>query len=231
MKRIDLTGKKFGRLTVIEPSCLNKNRHLDWKCRCDCGNITYVPSQQLRNGRTKSCGCLQRELTSKNMRKDIAGSVYGRLTVLSKYGLTNDGQYLWKCVCECGNKAIVRGSHLRLGRTNSCGCYQREQAAKAHWKGGISYLPYCHKFNESKKEEIRNKYNRQCFICGKKEEDNINRLGVHHVDYNKDQGCNGNKWVLVPLCNSCHMKTNHNRTAWQMIIMHKLAAQKAGCEI
>ncbi len=79
-----------------------------------------------------------------------------------------------------------------------------------HWKGGISYLPYCEKFNEKKKEEIRNEYNRKCYICGKDEKDNKYKndkqikLSVHHVDNDKEQGCNGKSWKLVPLCIHCH---------------------------
>lgn len=57
MKRIDLTGKRFGRLTVIKP--LNFERgHLRWECLCDCGNTVFkVSSQGLRTGKSQSCGC------------------------------------------------------------------------------------------------------------------------------------------------------------------------------
>ncbi len=94
------------------------------------------------------------------------------------------------------------------------------------WKGGVSFAPYCPKFNESKKEEIRNKYNRKCIICGKSECNNIidsginrgkiKKLHVHHVDYNKNQGCSGHVWKLTPLCMSCHGKTTSgNRQFWE----------------
>ena len=58
MKLIDLTGKKFGRLTVVEQHD-RKGKHIRWTCKCDCGNIVHVMGQHLRSGRTKSCGCLQ----------------------------------------------------------------------------------------------------------------------------------------------------------------------------
>ena len=51
---IDLTGQKFGKLTVL--SHVNQKRK--WKCQCDCGNICIVNGDNLRNGTTKSCGCL-----------------------------------------------------------------------------------------------------------------------------------------------------------------------------
>lgn len=78
------------------------------------------------------------------------------------------------------------------------------------WKGGKSFEPYCEKFNAKKREEIRNQYNRKCYLCGKDEKDNKYkngkqcRLSVHHTDFDKKQGCNGKQWKLIPLCIHCH---------------------------
>jgi len=63
----DLTGKKFNRLTVLEPT--KKRSHsgvVIWKCQCDCGNIAEVRSDNLTGGRTQSCGCLVSDLTAKH---------------------------------------------------------------------------------------------------------------------------------------------------------------------
>lgn len=57
---IDLTGQRFGRLTVIERANTGKPRGW-WKCLCDCGNETIVQSDSLRRGSTKSCGCYGKE--------------------------------------------------------------------------------------------------------------------------------------------------------------------------
>lgn len=59
-KRIDLTGKKFGRLTVISFSHMN-GKHSYWNCQCDCGNECKVRIDCLKTGLVKSCGCLQYE--------------------------------------------------------------------------------------------------------------------------------------------------------------------------
>ncbi|MDR1837624.1 MAG: hypothetical protein LBQ89_08205 [Treponema sp.] len=67
-KKLDLTGKKFGRLTVIEQS-LSKNKKALWKCKCECGNEVIAKSDKLQNGRTKSCGCLHREIISAGINK------------------------------------------------------------------------------------------------------------------------------------------------------------------
>lgn len=74
------------------------------------------------------------------------------------------------------------------------------------WKGFITEKIYCLKFNDARKELIRNKYDRKCFICNKTEFETGIRLSVHHVDMNKDQGCNNNSWKLIPVCQSCHNK-------------------------
>lgn len=60
MRKINLIGKKFGRLTVIE-NAPNKGRFTQWKCKCDCGNIVYATTRDLQKGDTQSCGCLFRE--------------------------------------------------------------------------------------------------------------------------------------------------------------------------
>ena len=82
------------------------------------------------------------------------------------------------------------------------------------WNGGTSFGLYCSKFNKRKKEEIREQYNRKCYICGKDEKDNITKtnkqlkLCIHHIDGDKEQGCNGKQWKLIPLCINCHAKSH-----------------------
>lgn len=64
-KLIDLTGKRFGRLIVIE-RCENKHKAPYWKCKCDCGNVCVIQGRKLRDGITKSCGCLHKEISKIN---------------------------------------------------------------------------------------------------------------------------------------------------------------------
>lgn len=59
----DLTGSKFGRLTVLERA-QNENKQVMWKCICEDGNQVTVRAQHLREGRIQSCGCLARQMTS-----------------------------------------------------------------------------------------------------------------------------------------------------------------------
>lgn len=84
-----------------------------------------------------------------------------------------------------------------------------------NWKGGVSFDPYCYKFNNNFKERVREYFNRHCFICNKREEDLGYKLDIHHVNYDKMTCCNDIKPLFVPLCRSCHMKTNGDREYWE----------------
>ena len=61
MRSIDLTGQKFGRLTVIRFDHSQNGRKY-YLCQCDCGNLKTVSSHGLKSGNTKSCGCLHKEI-------------------------------------------------------------------------------------------------------------------------------------------------------------------------
>lgn len=61
-KLIDLTGQKFGRLTVIKTGSKDKKGKHRWLCKCECRNTKEVRGSSLRSGRTRSCGCLKREI-------------------------------------------------------------------------------------------------------------------------------------------------------------------------
>jgi len=60
-KLIDLSGKRFGRLTVIGRAINSPGGESQWFCKCDCGNLKIVQGNHLRDGATQSCGCLAAE--------------------------------------------------------------------------------------------------------------------------------------------------------------------------
>lgn len=62
MKKIDITGQRFGRLTVIKP-VESKNKLTRWLCMCSCGKQVIVATRSLRRGDTRSCGCLHTEIS------------------------------------------------------------------------------------------------------------------------------------------------------------------------
>ena len=93
----DLTGLKFGRLTVLKQ--VPKPEHLKykaryWLCECDCGNDRIVPRNNLIKNNTTSCGCLNKEIVS-NMRKDSATH---DMTKTRFYGIWRNMKY------RCNNK-------------------------------------------------------------------------------------------------------------------------------
>src|SRR5205085_8496679 len=59
----ELTGKRFGRLVVLNLDYIDHRGRWMWNCICDCGNSTTVRATHLRSENTKSCGCLAAELT------------------------------------------------------------------------------------------------------------------------------------------------------------------------
>ena len=90
-----------------------------------------------------------------------------------------------------------------------------------NWQGGISFEPYCEKFNKRRKEQCRKDFNYICFKCGKTQDEQIEdmknrnkrpmKLHIHHVYFDKEEGCNGKEMTLIPLCTSCHAWTNSHR--------------------
>lgn len=129
----DLTGKKFNKLTVLRRATEEEwprgsGRHAKWLCKCDCGNLTFVQSAELKNGGIKSCGCFAKESAAKLAYKlgkqnfqDLTGQKFGKLTVL-KHGPHYNRQVQWWCQCECGATTLVRSNYLLSGHTTSCGC-------------------------------------------------------------------------------------------------------------
>ena len=126
---LDLTGKHINKWTVLQkmPSDGGDTKFL---CRCDCGIERIVKGTTIKNGRSKSCGCIKSEYKP----RDITGQRFGRLTVL---GFDHkDGRYkYYKCVCDCGNEVLAERYGLTHGRV-SCGCYRNELTVQRLLKHG-----------------------------------------------------------------------------------------------
>lgn len=130
----NLTGQRFGRLTVVSRDGSNKRGNAIWLCKCDCGKMKSIVSGSLRTGLTKSCGCLRVERTKENIllgkcgtsRENLAGRKVGKLIVLDDYYW--NGRYgFWKCKCECGNVTFVETGHLKREEVLSCGCLKKSK--------------------------------------------------------------------------------------------------------
>ena len=128
-KKIDMTnwnmwehGVPDSRIHVIK-QVGKKGGHLTWLCQCTCGNQFVTIGNYIRNGTTKSCGCLRKEKNYERFKIDIVGKTFGLLTVLEELPDRDKKGYIkYRCKCQCGNECIIQGQYLRNGDTNSCGC-------------------------------------------------------------------------------------------------------------
>jgi len=146
-KRKNLVGKKFNKLLVVEQSFELR------KCKCDCGNETWVMTSNLVRGNTQSCGCLHKN------RSHLEGQRFGKLIALKQEFHNNISGYL--CQCDCGNKIWVSTSSLNSGRKKNCGC---------HINNAIANNDKIKKYREENYKE-----NTNLKITGLK----INKNGVH----------------------------------------------------
>lgn len=137
---LNIKGQTFGRLQVLYPcGYLEKDNRLAWLCKCECGNYIIVTGKRLRNGGTKSCGCLQRDaniINNKKRGKEIKiNDVFGKLTVIKDLGFktlkSGKRVNMYLCNCSCGTKNIeVQGTYLNTGDTQSCGCLRSKGEAQ-----------------------------------------------------------------------------------------------------
>lgn len=115
-------GFRFGRLVVAgdAPRVAGRRR---LSLRCDCGSMVVAAPGDLRkkSGATRSCGCFRAEFGKSNA-LDLSGRVFGRLTILDRYGSNGRRGAIWRCSCECGREAVALTADLTAGRRISCGC-------------------------------------------------------------------------------------------------------------
>lgn len=142
-KKIDMTGWKMcehgipdSRITVlkeIEPYYTKGgNREVQYLCLCECGNQFKAKGHAIRNGNTKSCGCLKKELLAqRNIEQGYqikVGDTFGKLTVIKDLGMrkqnSRNKNWRWSlCQCDCDSKPVeVPNALLLNGHKISCGC-------------------------------------------------------------------------------------------------------------
>lgn len=92
-----------------------------------------------------------------------------------------------------------------------------------NWKGGVSKEPYPFYFDIDLKEQVRQRDNYTCQVCGMPQDEYFEqykeRLSCHHINYLKDDLRPEN---LISLCRSCHSKTHYSRPHWQSFFEAKI---------
>jgi len=123
MRKIDVIGKKFGKITAIKED-ERRGRHIYIACVCDCGNQKSIRKDSLIKGSTKSCGCSQGRTAI-----DISGRRFGKLVAIS-IAPKKERHLKWICQCDCGNIKEIRASHLVNGSNKSCGCQKHKRKSR-----------------------------------------------------------------------------------------------------
>ena len=120
--KLDLTGNKYGRLTVLgDNGKRTKNGKVLWHCLCECGDTTYVRADHLKNGSVVSCGCLNNEKKHERF-KDLTDSETDNFKVIDRAYSKNQRVY-WNCICKhCGNHIELQSNQIE--RYSGCGCKQ-----------------------------------------------------------------------------------------------------------
>ena len=219
-------------------------------CKClTCGKEFYKQPSYIKRGEGKYCSrkcygiAISKTTPSKLVRYcKICDKPFNTTSEKVTIGCGNycshrcaniSRQTRFNCVCRiCGKTAHKTLSQITRGNGTYCSrkckglAHSHTMSGKnnPHWKGGLSFGKYCPKFNKAFKRKVREFFNRRCVLCGKSEAELGYRLAIHHVDYEKDNCCNGTLDPLfVPLCKSHHSMTNQDREEWELYFRYYLA--------
>jgi len=118
-------------------------------------------------------------------------------------------------VCEQCSKPFERPAHFLHWRTHRRKYCSIACAGLARRLPDATHSEYNCEFTETLKEQIRQRDNYTCQLCGVHQTDSRRAFTCHHVDYNK---ANNHPENLITLCDSCHGKTNYNREHWRMLL-------------
>lgn len=224
--KYDLTGRRFGQLKVLGKTACPTTGRIAWECICDCGARKIILSQSLRKGATKSCGCGVGKATSERQIKPIRkGGRFGKLKVLDFSHQDRWGNMRYKCLCDCGNIHITKGTNLRSGKTKSCGCGQLA-AVTTH---GLSYTPEYYKAATYRRRsfiqrtgrgdritatdllQMRSRQKNRCFYCKEK-------LDKYHLEHKTplSRGGTHTKANVCLACRDCNLR-KHTMTAEEFL--------------
>ena len=101
----DLTGQRFGLLTVETMVPERCGGYVQYACRCDCGQIIFANGKQLKRGTKKGCPDCVASSCSRDV--NLVGMQYGELTVLERLETRKDGRAQWRCACSCGIQSVI----------------------------------------------------------------------------------------------------------------------------
>lgn len=227
------------------------------ECSCDCGGSFHASKAVLTYGSATNCGCKP----GASQRVNLVGKRFGRLVVLhlvrdSKRKRSN-GDKLWKCRCDCGQRLGVFSSPLRQGRVKSCGCLKRENAVangkalrdrlRVPFASGIrkvSLRRYKHaaKLRELPWELTETQFEAlllsDCFYCGSPPKTHESKYGKHSARMGGVDRLNSAQGYLfencVPCCSTCNWAKSETSKeeflAWVSTVYEHQKKQKPSLE-
>ena len=118
--RENIIGQRFNRLVVLEDDgTRSSKREIKWLCQCDCGNLYHALGYSLRNGRTKSCGCLNDDKRRERF-KDLSGTETDNFKIIDR-AYSKNQRVWWNCICKHCGQSVILNNNL-ISHQTSCGC-------------------------------------------------------------------------------------------------------------
>lgn len=163
----DLRGQKFGRLTFIEPIKRDKKRNIIWLLKCDCGNIIERISSNVTSGKSKSCGCYQREIVGNLKRlgngQSTINAVFGQYKRYSErigreFSLTKE-EFIFMTTQDCfycGAKPQPRKHHTYFVGEFLCNGIDRVDSSRGYVLDNC--VPCCPTCNRAKNNTPINEF-------------------------------------------------------------------------
>lgn len=149
----DITGKKFGKLTVIELVTVEKKRPV-WRCLCDCGNEKITHGISLKRGGTKSCGCILATKDSTKFHnfsgfKELSGTVFNSIRGGAKarnldFNITQE--YIYNLFISQEKKCKLTGLDLEIRPTSQkknikrTASLDRIDSSKGYIEGNVQWI-------------------------------------------------------------------------------------------
>jgi predicted SprT family Zn-dependent metalloprotease len=128
-------GATYGRLTGVKRAP-NRGGNTMWEWRCSCGQSVITQARLVKEGKTRSCGCLRREVSAERRYRDLTGQTFGLLTAIRPVKKRRGTHTAWEYRCACGNTHVADGALVTIGDIQSCGCMASGSDSIAAWLNG-----------------------------------------------------------------------------------------------
>lgn len=159
-KKLDLTGKRFGKLVVESPD-VKKHGRTYWICRCDCGNIISAQTSNLNEGKIQSCKCLRTKQVRERCWKgvgDLSGSHWNQIKTSAlgrKIPLKISKKYAWELFLEQKGKCWLTKEPIILSKCKKeleqTASLDRIDSSKGYVKGNVCWV---HKIVQKMKMDL-----------------------------------------------------------------------------